>query len=162
MKKILTIGLLAMALSGSGIVTSCNNKTKDSDIQASFNDKARTDASLANVSATVNEGVVTLSGNCPDQNCSVQAENTAKGIKGVKSVVNNITVGSNAPVVIANDASLKNSVDAVVAKYPGVTADISGGIVTLRGNIKRDDMQRLMPEIHATNPKKVENQLTVQ
>ena len=79
-------------------------------------------------------------------------------IDGVKKVVNNITV---VPVTIAPDNALNSAVANVTSKYPGVTADINDGVITLRGEIKRDNLQQLMMDLNALNPKKVENQLVI-
>ena len=136
-------------------------KPKDTDIQASFNEKAKANAQMANISASVTDGVITLSGQCPDAACKSSAEETARDVKGVKSVVNNIVVDTPAPVVINDDATIRTSVNPIVAKYQGVTADVQNGTVTLRGNIKRDDLQKLMMALQESNIKNVNNQLTV-
>ena len=48
---------------------------------------------LIRVSYTdVKDGVVTLSGQVKDEAAKSSAETTAKGVKGVKSVINNLTV----------------------------------------------------------------------
>jgi hypothetical protein len=52
-------------------------------------------------------------------------------------------------------------VDAAIANYAGITADINDGVVTLRGDIKRADLQKLMVSLNALRPKKIDNQLSV-
>lgn len=150
---------LAVMLFASLALPAC--KPKDSDIQASFNEKAKANAQMANVSASVSDGVLTLSGQCPDAACKSSAEETARDVKGVKSVVNNIVVDTPAPVVINDDATIRTSINPIVANYQGVTADVQNGTVTLRGNIKRDDLQKLMMALQESNIKNVNNQLTV-
>lgn len=142
--------------------TSCKGKTSDSDLQASFNEKAKTDTRLSNVSATVNDGVVTLNGQCPDEDCRTTAEQAAKDIKGVKSVINNITVTPPAaPVEVNTDTVLQTGVRDATKDYPGVTATVINGEVTLTGTIERNKLPKLMQAIHSLNPKKVNNNLTV-
>jgi len=150
---------LAILLFASLALPAC--KPKDTDIQASFNEKAKANAQMANISASVTDGVITLTGQCPDAACKTSAEETAKDVKGVKSVVNNIVVDTPAPVVINDDATIRTSVAPIVAKYPGVTADVQNGTVTLRGSIKSDDLQKLMMAMQESNVKNVNNQLTV-
>jgi hyperosmotically inducible periplasmic protein len=140
---------------------SCKGGAKDSDIQTSFNEKVQTDSQLSNVTATVKDGVVTLNGQCPDESCRSHAEQTAKDVKGVKSVVNNITVTPAAPVEVSPDAALENGLRDATKDYPGVTATVANGEVTLTGTIERDRLPNLMQSIHALNPKKVNNNLTV-
>jgi osmotically-inducible protein OsmY len=142
--------------------TACKGKTSDSAIQASFNEKVKSDSRLTNISATVNDGVVTLNGQCPDEACRTSAEQTAKDVKGVKSVVNNITVTPPpAPVEVNTDAALQAGVTDAVKDYPGVTATVTNGEVTLNGAIERSRLPKLMQAIHALSPKKVNNNLTV-
>lgn len=162
MKKIfLQLGVL-LTLSSGVFFTACNNGPKDSTIQSDFADKAKTNPQLANITGTVKDGVLTLTGQCPDETCKSSAEQAAHDVKGVKSVVNNITVApATAPVVVADDATLKNSVANVVKKYDGVSADVQNGEVTLRGSIKRDNLQKLMMDLNSLQPKKINNQLTV-
>ena len=138
---------------------SCKAKNKDADIRTAIDSRKNTDASFAGVNATVAEGVVTLTGQCADENCKTSAENSVKGIDGVKKVVNNITV---VPVNVTADDPLKASVQQVIAKYDGVQADVNNGVATLRGTITgRDKLQELMMEINSLNPSKVENQLVI-
>ncbi len=98
---------LAIMLFASLALPAC--KPKDSNIQASFNEKAKANAQMANISASVTDGVITLTGQCPDAACKTSAEETAKDVKGVKSVVNNIVVDTPAPVVINDDATITSS-----------------------------------------------------
>jgi len=65
------------------------------------------------------------------------------------------------PVEISSDATLKNNVDSVIKSYDGVSADVKDGVVTLRGNIKQDELQPLIMKVQELKPKKVENQLVV-
>jgi hypothetical protein len=45
--------------------------------------------------------------------------------------------------------------------YPGVSATIQDGVVTLTGEIKRADLQKLMKSLNTLKPKKIENKLTI-
>ena len=67
----------------------------------------------------------------------------------------------DAPVVVAPDETLSRNVQDATKDYPGVTASVSNGEVTLTGTIDRDKLPRLMQSIHALDPKKVNNNLTV-
>jgi hyperosmotically inducible periplasmic protein len=137
---------------------SCKGKNKDADINAAIQSRTQTDANLTGVNATVADGVVTLTGQCADENCKTNAENAIKGIDGVKKVVNNIAV---APVTITADDPLHTSVQQVIQKYPGAQAEVNDGVITVRGELKREDWQKLRPELDALRPKKVENQLVL-
>lgn len=144
-----------------GLLAACSNQPKDSKIQGDFEEKAKVNPQLATVRASVNDGVLTLSGQCPDETCRTSAEQAAREVKGVKSVVNNITVTQSAPVVIADDATLENSVKEVIDDYKDVDATVNNGEITLRGSISRDNLQKLMMQLNEMNPKKINNQLTI-
>lgn len=68
---------------------------------------------------------------------------------------------TNAPVEVSSDTELENGLRDATKDYPGVTATASNGEVTLTGTIERDKLPKLMQSVHALNPKKVNNQLTV-
>lgn len=64
-------------------------------------------------------------------------------------------------VEISSDATLRSSVNDVVKAYNGVEAEVKDGVVTLRGNIRQDDLQPLIMKVQELKPKKVENQLVI-
>ncbi|HRE52073.1 MAG TPA: BON domain-containing protein [Flavitalea sp.] len=113
------------------------------------------------ISAAVAKGVVTLNGECPDEACKTAAEAAVKSVKGVKSVVNNITVAPPPPPVINPDAALNTALSDIVGAYNTVKATVADGVVTLTGEIKRSQLTELMQKISAINPKKIENQLQI-
>lgn len=145
-------------------VTSCKQKTSDADLKTAVEKSfAGTGGNLAGAYVDVKDGVVTLTGEVKTESAKASAETFAKGINGVKSVVNNLTVAPppSAPVVITADDPLKTSVDATIKAYPGVSATIQDGVVTLTGEIKRADLQKLMMALNTLKPKKIENKLTI-
>ena len=101
-----------------------------------------------------------------DDAAKTTAEDAAKSVKGVKSVVNNVmlTPPPPPPVTINPDDILKSSVDSSLnaAGITGVTATIANGEVTLTGTIKRSDLRKVMQAANEAKPKKVNNQLTLQ
>lgn len=136
---------------------------KDADIQKEITAKL---SELPGVSVTVEKGVATISGTCKDDAFKQNAESIVKGIKGVKSVVNNCEIPAPEPVVAAPveinpDAVLTTSVNEVVKTYSGVTAAVKDGVVTLTGDIKRSQLQNLIKSVQELKPKKVENKLTI-
>ncbi len=133
---------------------------KDADIQADVEKKLKSNTEMAStVSASVTDGVATISGECKDEACKAKCGELAASVKGVKSVVNNLTVP--APVEINTDNALITGANQAVTAYPGVTAEVSGGVVTLRGSIKRSQLANLMQAINALQPKSVNNELQV-
>jgi osmotically-inducible protein OsmY len=112
--------------------------------------------------------VVTLSGEVADEATKTSAETSVRDIKGVKSVVNNITVKKveevASPVVINSDDALRNSLDSVfsIKKIRGVNVSIDNGVVTLTGAVKRVDLTKVIQAANEARPKKVINKLTIQ
>lgn len=65
------------------------------------------------------------------------------------------------PVEISSDETLRNNVTNVIKPYDGVSAEVKDGVVTLRGNIKQDELQTLIMKVQELRPKKVDNQLVI-
>ncbi|HEY5969648.1 MAG TPA: BON domain-containing protein [Chitinophagaceae bacterium] len=144
-------------------LAACNSKTSDADVKTSVDNAIAANSNLSGAYADVKDGVVTLSGQVKDEIAKSSAETTAKGVKGVKSVTNNLTIAPPpaAPVEITADDPLKASVDNTIRTYPGVAATVKDGVITLTGQIKKADLQKLMMELNTLKPKKIENQLTI-
>lgn len=142
---ILTAGLFA--------IQAC--KPKDADIQKGVETAI---ASISGVSSNVSDGVVTLTGTVASEDAKAAAEMAAKVVKGVKSISNNIEVV--APVIASTDA-LAEGLKTVLASFTGVTGTVKDSVITLTGEIKRPDLQKVIQAVQALRPKKVENQLTI-
>jgi hyperosmotically inducible protein len=144
------IPIMAMSL-----MVSCG--VKDADIQAKVTETLK---AVPGVSAQVKEGVLTLSGNVPDDAAKIAAETAVKAEKGVKSVVNNITVTpavpNAAPITISPDEVLSKAVVDATKDYPGVTAAVKDGVISLKGTLSVDKWRKLKMSLDALSPKKVD------
>jgi hyperosmotically inducible periplasmic protein len=74
------------------LIASCGMNRSDRDIESELDPSIR--AAAPGVVMTVKNGVVTLSGTCPDESCRHTTEMNAKKTKGVKEVVNNIIIST--------------------------------------------------------------------
>jgi hyperosmotically inducible periplasmic protein len=159
----LTNVLMAVAVSATVGFVSC--KPKDADIKASIDKAIQENGDMKGLTVDVKDGVATLSGTCGDEACKAKCAGAVKGMKGVKEVINNISVPPPppppAPVVIAADDPLAKAVADAIKDHPTVTADVKDGVITLTGEIKKDALKKLMPLLQSLKPKKVANQLTV-
>ncbi len=45
--------------------------------------------------------------------------------------------------------------------HPTVKASVNNGVITLTGEIKRDQLAKLMMTLNTLKPKKIENHLTI-
>jgi hypothetical protein len=70
-------------------------------------------------------------------------------------------VPAPAPVEISTDDSLKNGVVDATKDYPGVTATVNNGEITLTGDIERTRLPNLMQSLNSLRPKKINNNLTI-
>lgn len=153
--------MFSMLLMSSLLFIGCGQK--DSDIKASVEEKLKTNTEMGSaMTVSVADGVVTLSGECKDEACKAKCEELAKSAKGVKSVVNNAVVATvQAPVQVSTDDALTTGVRDATKDHPTVQTSVSNGVVTLTGEIKRDQLQKLMQTLNTLNPAKIENKLTI-
>ena len=152
--RILASLILALSL----FFVSCG--PKDNDIKASVENKIQKENNMTGITATVKDGVVTLSGECESEADKAKCTELAQSVKGVKSVTNNCTI-KQMPVQVSPDDALRQGVMDATKDHPGVTAMVNGGVVTLTGNISRDKLPMLMQSINGLQPKQVLNQLTI-
>jgi osmotically-inducible protein OsmY len=138
------------------VIAACG--PKDADIQA---EATQALAATPGAAVDVAGGVATISGQVADSTARTSAEAAVKGVKGVKSVVNNVTVTPPPPVVISADDSLKTNVAAALKDFSTLTADVKDGVVTLTGEIQRSALPKVMQALSALHPKKIENKATV-
>jgi len=136
--------LTAVALVATVSFFSC--KPKDADIQKNVQAKE-----AAGITATVADGVVTLTGIVADDAAKAKAESDIKDEKGVKSVVNSITV--TPPVVIAPPpASLTTVLDEATQQkvkdglkdIKGVTVEFNADKAVLSGEVSKADRMKIM------------------
>lgn len=154
-----TLLLLAVAFQ------SCKSKPKDADLS-----KAATEA-VAKLSdlgpapmISVKDGVATLTGEVKDDAAKAAFATAVAGIAGIKDVKNELTVApapAPAPVEITADDPLNKAVGDLLKDYGTVKAEVKDGVVTLTGDIKRSELQKLIIALNTLKPKKIENKLTI-
>jgi hyperosmotically inducible protein len=129
--SILVVFALAMAV----MAAACGKK--DADIQKSVQDKLTSDG-VTGVTATVKDGVATLTGEVKDVTVKSKAETSAKSVDGVKSVDNKLTT-MPLPVATpaANDQALKGKIEENWKKAGcvGATVDVKDGVATVSGTV---------------------------
>lgn len=131
-------------------------KPKDADIQAAVQAKE-----AAGITVSVLKGDVTLTGEVADEAAKAKAEEIAKAEKGVKSVINSLTVKTIAPVIIAEDPILAKNVTDAIKDFTTVKAEVKDGVVKLTGEINRASLMTLLQRLSALKPKKIDNKLTI-
>lgn len=137
------------------VAVSCTSKIDDNKIQEDVSKYLMEDQHYQGISSSTKDGIVTLSGTCEGENCSETIETSVKNIDGVKKVKNNIRKDNS------TDLTLRTSVQSIITKYPGVQADVAGGVIVLRGSIDRENLQSLMSDLSTLHPGKIDNQLVI-
>lgn len=139
MKKSISILLTGSIVFAMGL-SSCKSKTSDTSIKTSVETAFRADPVAAGAVATVDKGVVTINGVCNDEAAKAKAGEIAKGIKGVKEVINNCTVPPPAPVEVvvnADDAALNAGLTDALKDNPTVHYTLNDGKIVLTGEIAK-------------------------
>ncbi|MNI68071.1 periplasmic protein [compost metagenome] len=147
--------LMSMVIAATLFFAGC--KPKDAAIQAAIQAKEATGITVA-----VTKGDVTLTGVVDDETAKAKAEEIAKAEKGVKSVINNLTIKPvEAPVVISEDTVLIKNVADATKDFPTVKAEVKDGVIVLTGELKKASLITLMQHLSALKPKKIDNKLTI-
>jgi len=152
--------LFAAALLAVVAFTSC----KPSDAKLQQQVTAGLTAVSSAISSEVKKGVVTLNGVVDSEAAKAAAEKVAAAVKGIKSVANNIQVKLPEPVINPDDV-LKQAISTAVTAggdaFKSVVVAVKDSEVTLTGEIKKANLQKLMQLVNDAKPKKVINSLTV-
>jgi osmotically-inducible protein OsmY len=152
--------MLAMVLAVSVLFTAC--KPNDAAIAESV--KTKISSVAQGLGVDVKNGVVTLTGQVADDATKAAVESALKGMKGVKSVVNSLTLPPPPPPVVINpDDTLRSAIQAAFDSkgIKGIVSAISNGEVTLTGDVKKADLAKVMQAANEAKPKKVINNMKV-
>ena len=144
---------LAAAIAISVAFASC--KAKDADIQKAVQAKEATTVTVAVV-----DGVATLTGEVADEAAKTAAYDIASKEKGVKSVVNNLTV-TPPPAPAPVPASVTSTLDAAAQQkvkdglkdMPGVTVEFVGDKAVLSGEVTAKQRVTIMQLTQGANVK---------
>lgn len=155
----LTKLLMAIAIVSTASFVSCS--PKDADVQAAVEAKINAMPDMVKgATVTVKDGVATLTGECKDEMCKAACDKAASEVKGVKSVVSNFTLAAPpvvfVPPVITADDPLTKSVADATKDYPGITATVKDGVISLTGPISADKWKKLKMALDGLHPKKVD------
>ena len=135
MKTFRLLSILTLALALTAGVTSCK-KVSDADLKKAAEAVLATTPGASNVAVAVKDKVATLSGTVEDDAIKASAENAVKGVKEMKSVINEIAVLPPAPDYTQIDAALRTGLNDVVKDHNKVTYEVKDGVVTLSGEIQ--------------------------
>jgi osmotically-inducible protein OsmY len=153
--------ILVFAMAVSVLFTAC--KPNDSAVAESV--KAKISAVAQGLAVDVKNGVVTLTGTVADDATKAAVEAALQGVKGVKSVVNSLSVTPPPPPVVINPfeelrKGIQSAFDSKGIKGVNFNID-TAGIVTLTGSVKKADLAKVLQAANEAKPKKVVNNLNI-
>ena len=86
--RLLSVLLLTISLACT--LPACTAKTDDASIQQRVNEELKKDRAGAALNATVDNGVVMITGECRGENCAADVAEKVKKMQGVKDVQTNV------------------------------------------------------------------------
>jgi osmotically-inducible protein OsmY len=133
----------------------------DADLTKAVNDKLKADG-VTGITATVKDGVATLTGEAADQTVKAKAETSAKAVDGIKSVVNSATLK---PLPVATPAAAdpaltgKITEDLKKAGCTGASVSVVNGKVTVTGEVPSAKYATCIQTIQQSGITGIDNQL---
>jgi osmotically-inducible protein OsmY len=159
--------LMAVAIAATIGFVSCS--PKDADIKAAVETKLKEKPDMtAGAMVEVKAGVATLTGECKDDMCKADCEKLASEVKGVKSVINNLTIAPPPPPVVAAPASITTVLDAATQQkvkdglkdIKGVTVEFAEDKAVLTGTVTKADRMKIMQILASAKVKSDVTKLT--
>jgi osmotically-inducible protein OsmY len=139
-------------------------KPSDAELKKEVNEKL---SLIPGITADVKNGVVTLSGEVSDEVAKSAAAEALRGMKGVKSVRDSITIKTTLPppplAPVNPDVILKKALDSTYAAngFNTVNVTVADGEVTLDGTAKRRQLRKVIQLAQQATTKKVVNNLQI-
>ncbi len=160
MKKTFFVTLL---LAVSLMMGACWGKS-DADIAKAATDALKKDAKFSTLNVAVKDGVATITGTA-DAATKTAAEAALKGVEGVKSVTNSVTVPTPTPVAEmagGDDTTVKTAIDkALKEKGIAITVNVVKGEAILTGDLPKAKLPDAMAAVSSAKPGKITNKLTL-
>jgi len=131
----------------------------DGEIRSQIESALRSDASTANVTVSVSERVVVLSGEVPDEAARLRAGRFAR-VRGVKEVRNELKIITAPPGERADDDAIRQKIESALREKDcgQIGVSVKDGTATLSGDIDRLKVGECVMAAQVIS-KKVENKL---
>ena len=146
------------------VATLVSCSASDNDIATSV--KSGLELIDSTIQVTVEDRVVTLSGEVDDESVKNAAESSIREVNGVQSVVNNLKVKPEVPEIEVSarpDAEIREYVISGLAanNIKGVVATVKEGGIILTGQARRTDLPVIMRVANEAKAKSVKNELKI-
>ena len=151
--------LMAVAIAATMGFASCS--PKDADVKTAIESKLKAKTDMSGTTVEVKDGVATIAGECKDDACKADCEKITQEVKGVKTVINNLTIAAPPPPPVPEPASLSTVLDAVTQQIvkdglkdiKGVTIEFSGEKAVLSGEVTKADRMKIMQMLSSAKVK---------
>ena len=157
--------LMAIAIAGTISLVSCS--PKDADVKTAVEAQLKAKPDMAGAMVDVKDGVATLTGECKDESCKADCEKTTQGVKGVKSVINNLAIMAPPPpppqpasMTTMLDAATQQKVKDGLKDINGVTVEFIEDKAVLTGAVTRANRMKIMQMLSAAKVKSDVTKLT--
>lgn len=156
--------LMAVAIAVTISFVGCS--PKDADIKAAVETNLKAKPDMATAMVDVKDGVATLTGECKDDMCKADCEKITQGTKGVKTVINNLSVMAPPPppapesLTTALDAATQQKVKDGLKDIKGVTVEFVGDKAVLTGEVTKANRMKIMQILAAAKVQGDVSQLT--
>ena len=138
------------------LLSACSQQARDREIKADITTKAKQDINFAGAYFTVKDGTVSLWGRCATEKSRDLLLQKLKTIHVIKAIDDRLIIG---PVSIGSNFSFKQRVDSVLAKYPGVSAELSGNGIHLMGRARPAELQKMLESLREVSSDPVDTSL---
>ena len=96
------------------------------------------------------------------QSCGDKKKKTQETTTTTTTTTTDNNNSSTVPVTVSGDEDLRKGVTDATKDFPGVTATVNNGEITLTGSLQRDRLPTLMQSLSSLQAKRINNNLTLQ
>ncbi len=158
--------LMAIAIAATIGFVSCT--PKDADVKTAVEAQLKAKPDMTGAMVDIKDGVATLTGECKDESCKADCEKIAQDVKGVKSVINNLTIMAPPPPPPPPPASMTTMLDDATQQkvkdglkdIKGVTVEFVEDKAVLSGMVTKADRMKIMQMLSAAKVKSDVSKLT--
>jgi 6-phosphofructokinase len=130
------------------VLGGCSQYERDRQIKADITIKAKNDVNFAGLQYTVKDGIVRLTGKCPNEKSHLLVKQLLQSIHVIDSIDDQVKI---MPVELGAHFAIKLSVDSILAVHPQMKAEITDTTVVVTGRAHGKEIQSIKDAIEQVN-----------
>jgi hypothetical protein len=134
------------------LMAACSSYERDKQIKADLTVKAKEDINFAGLKFTVQDRYVHIWGICPTERAKTEVIRKLAAIHVIKGINAKLVI---APLKIDTNFVLKQRMDSLLARHPGLWSELSGQRIIIKGRIKDKQLPQLLNSIHQAIPNRL-------